>query len=99
MSWAILGGAAQVHETFRETSAETPFQNGVSSFQCARTYPARTEQKGGHKRTLGFLCSACSFGAPHDTLLLLPRQRRQLSTFDFEIAPASASKKGPGRLY
>jgi hypothetical protein len=30
------------------------------------------------------------------TLLLLPRQRRQLSAFDFEIAPTSAPKKGPG---
>src|SRR5258705_9820426 len=47
-------GAAHVHETFRETSPETPFQNRVSSFQCARTYPAPTEQKGGQKRTLGF---------------------------------------------
>jgi hypothetical protein len=31
-----------------------------------------------------------------ETLLLLPRQRRQLSAFDFEIASTSAYKKGPG---
>jgi hypothetical protein len=31
-----------------------------------------------------------------ETLLLLPRRRRQLSAFDFEIAPNSAPRKGPG---
>ncbi len=29
------------------------------------------------------------------TLLLLPRRRRQLSAFDFEIAPTIAYKRGP----
>src|SRR5260370_39643591 len=79
----------------RERSGETSVQKGVSFFQCARTYPAPTEQKCGHKRTLGFPCSACSFRGPDDTLLLLPRQRRRPSASIFEIEPASAVKRGP----
>jgi hypothetical protein len=50
-----------------------------------------------HKKTLGFLCPVCSLRAPQDTLLLLPRQRRQLSASIFEIAPASAFPLGPGK--
>jgi hypothetical protein len=32
------------------------------------------------------------------TVLMLPRRRRQLSAFDFEIAPASAFPQGPSGL-
>ncbi len=52
-----------VMRRFEKRARKTSFQNRASTFQCARTYPAPTEQKCGHKRILGFLCSACSLGA------------------------------------